>query len=132
MKTRIILAAIAGLLLACSAYAQESTNSFVGIGLVLRSIAPSQTIRIEGVLPNSPAAVAGLMQGEIIEKIDGTSTAGMDIKQCVEMIRGPVATTVTLEVVDPKDGTTHVVTLTRETIAIPAAPPKPAPQPATP
>jgi carboxyl-terminal processing protease len=125
MKTRIILAAMAGLLLACSTYSQESTNSIVGIGLMLRSIAPSQTIRIEGTVPNSPAAVAGLTQGEIVEKIDGTSTAGMDIKQCVDLIRGPVATTVTLEVVDPKDDTIHVVTLTRQTIAIPPAPPAP-------
>ena len=125
MKTRIILAAIAGLLLACSTVAQESTNSIVGIGLKLRSVAPGQTIRIEGTVPNSPAAVAGLRQGEIVERIDGTPTAGLDLKQCVDMIHGPVATTVTLEVVDPKDGTTHVVTLTRETIAIPPAPPAP-------
>ncbi len=116
---------MAALLLAGSTFAQESTNSFVGIGLMLRPIAPSQTIRIEGTVPNSPAAVAGLMQGEIVEKIDGTPTAGMDLKQCVDMIRGPVATTVTLEVVDPKDGTTHVVTLTRQMIAIPPSPPAP-------
>lgn len=118
---------MAGLLLAGSTYGQESTNSFVGIGLMLRPIAPSQTIRIEGTVPNSPAAVAGLTQGEIVETIDGKPTAGMDLKQCVEMIRGPVATTVTIEVVDPKDGATHVVTLTRETIAIPSAPAPPAP-----
>ena len=121
---------MAGLLLAGSTYGQESTNSIVGIGLMLGPKAPSQAIRIEGTIPNSPAAVAGLMKGEMVDKIDGTSTADMDIKQCIEMIRGPAATTVTLEVVDPKDGATHVVTLTRETIALPASP---APQaPATP
>jgi C-terminal processing protease CtpA/Prc len=124
MKTRIVFATIAGLLLACSTYAQESTNSIVGIGLMLR--ASDQTIIIQQIVPNSPAAVAGLAQGEIVERIDGTSTTGMDIKRCVNLIRGPVATTVTLEVVDPKDNTTHVVTLTRQTIAIPPAPHTPA------
>jgi len=125
MKTRIVLAVMAGLLLACSTYSQESTNSIVGVGLMLRAAPPGQGIKIEGTVPNSPAAVAGIVQGEILDKIDGTSTTGMSMQQCVDMIRGPAATTVTLEVVDPKDDSTHVVTLTRETIAIPSAPPAP-------
>jgi carboxyl-terminal processing protease len=119
MRMRIVLATVAGLLMACSTFSQESTNSFVGIGLMLASIGSNQTITIEGTVPNSPAAVAGLTQGEIVEKIDGTPTAGMNIKQCVDMIHGPVATTVTLDVIDPKDDTTHIVTLTRETMALP-------------
>lgn len=132
MRIRIVLATMAGLLMACSTYSQESTNSFVGIGLMLGSIGSNQTITIEGTVPNSPAAVAGLARGEVVEKIDGTPTDGMNLKQCVDLIHGPVATTVTLEVVDPKDDTTHIVTLTRETMAIPQAnntPPSTPPSP---
>ena len=120
MKIRIVLAAMAGLWLACSTYAQESTNSVVGIGLMVGT-PPGHTLMIMGTVPNSPAAIAGLTQGEMVERIDGTPTAGMDLKQCVDMIRGPAATTVTLEIADPKDNTTRIVTLTRETIAIPQA-----------
>ena len=119
MRIRMVLATVAGLLMACSTYSQESTNSFVGIGMMLASIGTNQTITIEGTVPNSPAAVAGLTQGEIVERIDGTSTAGMDLKQCIDMIHGPAATTVTLEVLDPKNNTSQSVTLTRETMAIP-------------
>jgi C-terminal processing protease CtpA/Prc len=136
MKTRIVFAAMAGLLLASSTYSQQSTNSFVGIGMMLGSIGSNQTITIEGTVPNSPAAVAGLKQGEILARIDGTPTAGMNLKQCVDMMHGPTATTVTLEILDPKDNTTQIVTLTRETLAIPQAnntapstPPAPAPGP---
>lgn len=129
MKIRIVLATVAGLLMACSTYSQDSTNTFVGIGMMLASIGPNQTITIEGTVPNSPAAVAGLTQGEIVERIDGTPTAGIGLKQCIDMIHGPAATTVTLEVLDPKNNTSQSVTLTRETMAIPHAnstPPAPA------
>jgi C-terminal processing protease CtpA/Prc len=132
MKTRIVLAAMAGLWIALSTYAQQSTNSIVGVGLMLASIGSNQTITIEGTVPNSPAAIAGLKQGEIVERIDGTPIAGMNLKQCVDLIHGPTATTVTLEVVDPKDDTTHIVTLTRETIAIPQANNTPPGKPAAP
>src|SRR5215469_13193614 len=130
MKTRIILAVMVGLLLAGSSYSQESTNSIVGVGLQVGT-PPGHTLTIMGVIPNSPAAIAGLMQGETVERIDGTPTTGMNIQQCVDLIRGPVATTVTLEVADPKDGTTHIVTLTRETISIPQASKTPPSTPTT-
>lgn len=132
MRMRIVLAATAGLLMACSTYSQESTNSFVGIGLMLASIGSNQTVTIEGTVPDSPAAVAGLTQGEIVERIDGTPTAGMNLKQCVDMIHGPVATTVTLEVLDPKNNTSQSVTLTRETMALPKTGNAPASVPVTP
>jgi carboxyl-terminal processing protease len=121
MKTRIMIAAMAGLLLAGSTYAQESTNSIVGVGLQVGT-SSDHKLAIMGVISNTPAAVAGLMPGEIVERIDGTPTAGKDLKQCVDMIRGPAATPVTLDIVDPKDGTSHIVTLMRETITIPSAP----------
>jgi len=112
---------MAGLLLACSTFAQESSNSFVGVGLML--MAHGQVIEVMGIVPNSPASRAGLTPDLVIEKIDGTPTDGMKLKECVDKVRGAAGTTVTLELVDPKHDKTTTVELTREKIAIP--PPHP-------
>jgi len=36
----------------------------------------------------------------VVDKIDGTSTEGKLLKDCVDMLRGPVGTKVKLELVD--------------------------------
>ena len=48
----------------------------VGIGVALERDKQTGAIRITQVLPNSPAAQAGLTAGVIIQKIDGVSITG--------------------------------------------------------
>ncbi len=117
MKTRFVFAAIVGVLLACSAYAQEASNTWAGVGLVLA--APNHAITIMGIVPNSSASQAGLKRGMVVEKIDGAPTDGMKLKECVDKVRGAAGTKVTLELVDPKNDTTNTVELTREKIVLP-------------
>lgn len=121
---------MASLLLASSIYAQEPSNSFVGVGLVVGLTGTNHVTRVMGVVPNTSAAKVGLTRGLVIEKVDGTPTGGMKLKQCVDLIRGPEGTTVTLELVDPKHDTTNTVELTREKIVVlrgPAHVPAPGP-----
>lgn len=132
MKIRIALTAIAGLLLAGTTYAQSS-NSFDGVGLLLGTSGTNHVIKVMQVVPNTSAAKAGLTRGLVVEKVDGTPTVGMKLRQCVDLIRGPEGTTVTLELVDPSNDTTNTVELTREKIVVPKmrrVSPSPAPAPA--
>ena len=139
MKSGLIFAAIVGLLLTgCGKHTQrapEAPRSIVGVGLMLRQ-ADGRPLSIIDVVSNTPASRAGLAPGLVVEKIDGTETEGMNLKQSVDLMRGPEGSTVTLEIIDPKNDTTNTVTLTREKIALPqsrngpvSVPVKPAPGP---
>jgi carboxyl-terminal processing protease len=135
MKGGLIFAIIAGLLLTgCGRRVQEgpkdsgAPKSIIGVGLMLRQ-SDGRPLSIMDVVSNTPASQAGLAPGLVIEKIDGTPTAGMNLEQSVDMMRGVEGTTVTLEVIDPKNDTTNSVTLTREKIALRPARHAPAPGP---
>jgi carboxyl-terminal processing protease len=49
-------------------------------------------------IEGSPAARAGIIAKDVIIKIDGKSTAGMDDKQAVQLIRGEIGSKITLTV----------------------------------
>jgi carboxyl-terminal processing protease len=92
------------------------TGSFGGIGLeigenndgVLEVIAP---------LKGTPAAAAGFQTGDLIVSIDGKSTQGVSSDDAVNLIRGPVGTSVILSIV--RGGKQQDIKVTRETIQVP-------------
>ena len=90
----------------------------VGIGVALERDKQTGAIRITQVLPNSPAAQAGLTAGVIIQKIDGVSITGKAPEECAMLIRGMaiVGTTVRLQLFDPNKDETNTVGLTRQII----------------
>ena len=65
------------------------------------------------VLPDTPAAEAGLSGGNVVQKIDGIPTDGKPPQQCVDLVRGPAGSQVKLELVDPTRNQTNTVELTR-------------------
>ncbi len=92
---------------------------FAGVGVVAGL--HNGAIEIMQVLPNSPAAKAGLSPGLRLVKIDGVPTEGKPLKECVDMVRGVEGTKVNLELIDPANGTTNAVELTRENITLPSS-----------
>ncbi|OGN05563.1 MAG: hypothetical protein A2831_03395 [Candidatus Yanofskybacteria bacterium RIFCSPHIGHO2_01_FULL_44_17] len=99
-------------------FQQQINGSFGGIGIeiglrknILTVIAP---------IKDTPAARAGLLAGDKILKIDDKSTEGMKIDEAVGTIRGPRGTNVTLTIA--RDGLEKAkeITMTRDTIKIPA------------
>jgi carboxyl-terminal processing protease len=87
-----------------------------GIGVQLWADEQSHTIVIVYVVPNSPAAKASLSFGLIEDTVDGVSLKGKTLEQVVKLIRGPIGTTVSLGLIDPKSGDKTTVVLTREKI----------------
>jgi len=90
----------------------------VGIGVSLDMDKQTGAIRITQVVPNSPAAQAGLTAGVIIQKIDDASIAGKAPEECAMLIRGMaiVGTKVRLQLVNPNKNETNTVELTRQII----------------
>jgi carboxyl-terminal processing protease len=91
------------------------TITGIGVMLTMRDHA----LEVMGVLPDSPAAKAGLHSGLIIQQINGSDVAGRPLAECVAMTRGPVGSTVQLEVVDPAKSETNLVELTRVKFSLP-------------
>ncbi len=100
----------------------DIAGDFEGVGMeidvkdsVLTVIAP---------LKGSPSEKAGMKAGDVILKINGTSTSNMTVDQAVNLIRGPKGTTVTLNVERMNASSTRAtppfdITITRDVVNIP-------------
>ena len=91
-----------------------------GIGLMLAVEKDSKGPKVVRVMPDSPAARAGIVAGAVIEQIGDVSTEGKSLADCVALIRGPIGSKLTLAVVVPGASTAKPVELTREKLAAPA------------
>jgi carboxyl-terminal processing protease len=78
----------------------------VGIGIQIRI--DEKKIIVVSPLENSPALKAGIRAGDIIEKIDGKSTAGITLPVAVDLIRGPKGSFVELDVLHEDGSKAHV------------------------
>jgi S1-C subfamily serine protease len=85
-----------------------------GIGVAIDFDKENGAPRITKVMPNSPAAQAGLTAGLLIKEINGASTAGKKMSEVVFLTRGRVGLPVILELIDPKLKQTNTVELVRQ------------------
>jgi carboxyl-terminal processing protease len=97
---------------------RHAQPSITGIGVQLG--VRDHALQITGVVPDTPAAKAGLHPGLVIQQIDGTDIVGKPLAVCVAMTRGPVGSKIQLEVIDPAKSETNIVEFTREKIPVPA------------
>lgn len=98
---------------------QTPQGEMIGIGVALRVDEATKMPKIVKVFPGSPATKAGLAEGDLIREINGAATAGLKLEQCVQMIRGPEGTSVRLEIIPVKEGTSIEVELTRLPFRLP-------------
>jgi len=85
----------------------------IGIELALQNGAP----RVISAIDDTPAAYAGIDPGDVIAKIDTRSTIGMSLEEIVDHLRGPVGSSVSVEI-SRIDHPPIDVTLTRGVIEI--------------
>ena len=100
---------------------EERSGEYAGIGVVTvkRSDHPLQIV---GVLPDSPAAAAGIKPGEGILRIGNERTASLSLEDCSARIRGPAGSELQLELTGPEGGPTRMVTLKRAIVVRPSVP----------
>ncbi len=97
-------------------FAQEISGAFGGVGMEIG--VKNDVLTVVAPLPNTPAARAGIIAGDKILKINGTSTQGLSADEAVSTIRGKVGTKVTITVSGSDDKPRDII-LTRETIKVP-------------
>ena len=87
---------------------EENNDEFVGIGALLGTN-PAKQVYVVRPLPNSPAIKGNVMAGDIILKVNNTSTLKLPDTEVVKLIRGPIATPVTLTL--QRRGAAHPVVI---------------------
>ena len=130
-RTKIAVAVVAACLLAAGLFIyfhqppkpveireRPGPAEFVGVGMVLRLDPQTHEVIVQQVVPGSPAAKAGITNGLIVSKVDNNSLQGRPLSECVNLIRGPVGTTVQLELITLDRSQTNSVELTRQKIKL--------------
>ncbi len=100
-----------------AAFAEDISGNFSGIGMEVGI--RDNVITVISPLPDTPAERAGLVAGDLILKIDGETTEGMQIDEAVNRIRGEKGTSVTLSVYREGELEIKEISVTRDTISVP-------------
>ena len=91
--------------------AQNDGSDFGMTGIVLSGQGDFRSVI--KVLAHSPAAEAGIKQGDTILAINGTGTAGLELNELVGKVRGKPGTEVVLAVMSRETGVAFSFTLKR-------------------
>ncbi len=70
-------------------------------------------------IPGSPAQKAGIRAGDIIVRVNGQPVTGLTLDQVVNLVRGPVGSSVTLTVLHKGETTLTAITVVRAQITVP-------------
>ncbi len=96
---------------------RASRDGFYGIGVTLDNEAPD--VRIVQVLPDTPAAAAGLHAEDRIVAIDGIATATLTREEVVRRLRGPLDSHVLIAVIRPGVAEPFTLSVPRARIVVP-------------
>ncbi len=100
-----------------AAFAEDISGNFSGIGMEIGL--RDNVVTVIAPLPETPAEKAGLLAGDMIIKIDGESTEGMQVDEAVRRIRGEKGTTVVLSTFREGEMEIKEISVVRDTINIP-------------
>ncbi len=96
---------------------EEISGAFGGVGMEIG--VRDDLITVIAPLKGTPAAAAGILTGDVIIEINGTSTGDMSVDEAVKNIRGPVGTKVILTIARKGEKELLTKTITRDSIQIP-------------
>ncbi len=76
----------------------DTSGELTGVGIQITQDRETDKLTVVAPIEDTPAFNAGVLAQDIIIKIDGQSTEGMDINQAVKLIRGPIGSEVILTI----------------------------------
>jgi carboxyl-terminal processing protease len=100
---------------------QNNTNgNFGGIGLEMTQTKKDNItyINVMSVFPNTPAARAGMMSGDVLIAVDNQNISGLNLAQVSKKVRGLTGTKVNLSIFRPLENKNYNFSLIREEIKI--------------
>jgi carboxyl-terminal processing protease len=102
---------------AAKTFTENVKGSFGGVGMNVGM--KDGNIVVIAPLKDSPAMKAGILAGDLIVKVNGTSTLGMSSDEAVNLIRGEIDTPVTITVLHVGGKETKDIKIIRKEIKIP-------------
>lgn len=94
----------------------ETRGSFAGVGMVITI--KDGILTVVSPIEDSPASSAGIKAGDVILKIDGSSTQGLTTEEAAKRLRGPKGTRVKLLILSEGKQEPREVELTRDVIHV--------------
>jgi len=76
----------------------DTSGELTGVGIQLSQDEETNELIVVSPIEDTPAFKAGILSKDVITKIDGQSTEGMNVNDAVQLIRGPVNSTVVLTI----------------------------------
>lgn len=76
----------------------DTSGELTGVGIQLAQDEQTKKLMVIAPIEDTPAFKAGILAKDIITKIDGKNTDGMDVNDAVKLIRGQEGSSVTLTV----------------------------------
>lgn len=98
-------------------FSADMSGSFEGVGMEIDL--KNGVLTVVSPLKNTPAERAGMKAGDLILKINGDDTKGLDVSAAVSKIRGPKGTTVVLTVLREGWSDQKEISVVRDTINVP-------------
>ncbi|MBR5614515.1 MAG: S41 family peptidase [Clostridia bacterium] len=92
------------------------SDDYTGVGLYISNDSEDNRVTVVSPLSGSPAEKAGLVSGDKILEVDGTSVLGENIDEVAAKMKGKEGTDVKLKVLKKSSGETVEITITRATI----------------
>ncbi len=124
----VIAGAINGMLRELDPYSQfipdylefqtQNQGKYAGLGMTIGIREDMLTVITP--FKNNPAALAGVLNGDIISQIEGESTATMSLTDAVDRLRGEPGTSVSITIIRENESRPIELTITREVIRIPS------------
>ena len=98
-------------------FAEEVKGEFSGVGMEIGI--KDSLLTVVSPLKGSPAEKAGILAGDVIVKINGTSTENVSADEAISTIRGTAGTTVNLTIARKGKAELTDIVITRATIPLP-------------
>ena len=98
---------------------ETANNAYVGIGITITVEEGVEGFTVMVVNENGPAAEAGILVGDVIVGVDGTSTIGMEANGARDLVRGEEGTIVQITLL--RDGQELTLPVTRREVKTPVA-----------
>ena len=94
----------------------QTKGQFGGLGIEVTM--EQGLVKVVAPIDDTPAARAGIMDGDIITHLDDEQVQGLTLNQAVEKMRGPVNTKIRLKIMRAQQDKPIEVSITREMIMV--------------